>query len=60
MTIWRQHDGGDAPVADTQIVIVKYRNGVVSAPIAVRTRRWRRWPAALGPSDWDIVEWCLR
>lgn len=58
MTIWLMHDGGDCPVDGATPVLVKYRNGVLGAALA-RLRRWRRWPPAIGPSDWDIVEWCL-
>lgn len=39
------------------LVIVKYRNGVVSEPLLTGQRRWEPWP--FGQTDWDITHFAL-
>ncbi len=57
--LWNRHSGGPCPVAPGTEVLVKYRNGVQSDEILSKQRRWEAWPADIGDSDWDIVEWKL-
>lgn len=57
--LWNHHSGGPCPVAPGTEVLVKYRNGVQSDEILSKQRRWEAWPADIGDSDWDIVEWKL-
>ena len=56
---WNDHSGGPFPLAAESKVIVRYRNGVESAEITAKERRWESWPRSLGDSDWDIVAWSL-
>lgn len=54
---WATHEGGSVPVAPDVLVEVRYRIGVVSDPVPAKQRRWESWPADVGQTDWDIVQW---
>ena len=54
---WTVHRGGEMPAIGDRNVCVRYRNGIVSEPVAPHQRRWKSWSVDIGDSDWDIVAW---
>ncbi|PZU59814.1 MAG: hypothetical protein DI547_04885 [Sphingobium sp.] len=56
---WTERVQGPCPVADTDLVFIRYRNGDVYGPIKAGTRRWGRFPRQREPLPFDIIAWRL-
>lgn len=58
MLHFKKHKGHRCPVADTEVVIVRFRGGFVAKqPLAASKYRWEQWPE--GPHDFDIEAYTL-